>query len=580
MSLDSDIFKKKSTTLNNAESEILFPKANILEVESVSDISTSDSGFDEVEGFLCHNYQSGKSSNGYTFNWEKRVSSSMNSSWKGSISSSPELTMEPLQYFKMYFSEDLFQMIARKSSLYAHHSNSLFQIDKEEIEIYIGILLKMSICPMSKYKLHWSEEMRFNAIADHITKNRFVEINKYLYYADSNRTLNKTQDRLRKIRPFLNHIRNVCIKINQEEEQHINEEVIPFKRVSLLHQDLPPKPVKLGFKIISRCGLSGMIYDFFIYDGKTPTVTDSTGFQPSDMVIKLCETLPKHMNFKLYLNNFYNFLELQVKLKAMGILTVGTIRQNRLRKCPLKSEKLLKKEGIGACDSVVDTNSGLVVTQWYDNKLVTLSSSHLGVEPLGVVKRWDGRAQKTIEISVPRVVLNYSQHVGVVDLFKRQIVLYKFERVHQKWHKRIFFWGLKLCVVNSWLLYKRHWNKQFGETSNNPLDLASFTTALSASLIQEGKSVLSLKKKQNKQKIADTGTQFYTSSKRMLVCTKKGRSLSIKNDGVGHFPKFVDARKQCKFCGSYITQMTCCKCNVHLCLQKERNCFIKYHKIC
>ncbi|KRZ65537.1 PiggyBac transposable element-derived protein 1 [Trichinella papuae] len=112
-----------------------------------------------------------------------------------------------------------------------------------------------------------------------------------------------------------------------------------------LKQYIPCKPNKWGFKVISRAGKSGLRYDFEFYDMKNLIVEDPLPFQPANYVLKLCETLPKNSNYKLFFDNYYTFLELQLRLKRMGILSCGTIRSNRLRGCPLLSENELKSKG-------------------------------------------------------------------------------------------------------------------------------------------------------------------------------------------------------------------------------------------
>ena len=64
------------------------------------------------------------------------------------------------------------------------------------------------------------------------------------------------------------------------------------------------------------------------------------------------------MNFKLYFDNYF-YSELLLRLKMNGFWAVGTIRQDRMRGCKLKSEKELKKEGRGSFNGSVDLNSGL-----------------------------------------------------------------------------------------------------------------------------------------------------------------------------------------------------------------------------
>ena len=64
--------------------------------------------------------------------------------------------------------------------------------------------------------------------------------------------------------------------------------------------------------------------------------------------------------------------------------------------------------------------------------------------------------------------------------------------------------------------------------------------------------------------------------KRALPCNDP--PTDVRLDRYGHFPIYIETRKACKLpsCNkrSYIA---CSKCQVHLCLSKERNCYKVYH---
>ncbi|KRY83619.1 hypothetical protein T4D_3852 [Trichinella pseudospiralis] len=79
-----------------------------------------------------------------------------------------------------------------------------------------------------------------------------------------------------------------------------------------LQQYIRCQPNKWGFKVISCAGQSGLRYDFEFYDMKNLIVEDPLPFQPATYVLKLCETLPKNRNHKLFFNNYYTFLELHM----------------------------------------------------------------------------------------------------------------------------------------------------------------------------------------------------------------------------------------------------------------------------
>ena len=62
--------------------------------------------------------------------------------------------------------------------------------------------------------------------------------------------------------------------------------------------------------------------------------------------MRLCENLPKNKNYKVFLDNHFSSIDLAIHLKSVGILSVGVIRSNRMKGCPLKSKEQLKKENI------------------------------------------------------------------------------------------------------------------------------------------------------------------------------------------------------------------------------------------
>jgi len=109
-----------------------------------------------------------------------------------------------------------------------------------------------------------------------------------------------------------------------------------MKKNSLRHF-LPEKAKKLGFKV-RGCDVCGLMHDY----GSGLNVVESCGSQSSDFVKKLCETFPKHINLKVYFDNWFMSFELQILLKSWGIWSVGIVRTNRVRNCSLESESELK----------------------------------------------------------------------------------------------------------------------------------------------------------------------------------------------------------------------------------------------
>ena len=68
------------------------------------------------------------------------------------------------------------------------------------------------------------------------------------------------------------------------------------------------------------------------------------------------------------------FIELLIELKSKDFWAIGSIRNDRLHHCPLKTGKDLRKEGSDSFHGEVDCS--ITIVRWYDNKAVQLASNY------------------------------------------------------------------------------------------------------------------------------------------------------------------------------------------------------------
>lgn len=115
----------------------------------------------------------------------------------------------------------------------------------------------------------------------------------------------------------------------------------------------------------------------------------------------LSSNIPDNKNFELFFDNWFTLLSLIHALRDKDILAVGTIRSNRIGKCPLMSAKELAKK----IDQVV--------------------INYKRVEPLAECKRCCQKEKKYINISCPAIVDCYNKHMGGDDLCHMFLELYK-----------------------------------------------------------------------------------------------------------------------------------------------------------
>lgn len=82
-----------------------------------------------------------------------------------------------------------------------------------------------------------------------------------------------------------------------------------------------------------------------------------------------------------------------VHLAKEGILSLGTIRRNRIPNCKLPLEAAMKKAERETSHELVALVDGVDISTvvWKDNKYVTLASSFAGKKPNSKVKRFDSK---------------------------------------------------------------------------------------------------------------------------------------------------------------------------------------------
>ena len=139
--------------------------------------------------------------------------------------------------------------------------------------------------------------------------------------------------------------------------------------------------------------------------------------------------------------------------------------------------------------------------------------------------------------------------------------LYKQHMKSRRWYMYIFWHTVIISVVNSWLHYKRHCRL----LEVNPMKLCDFASEIAEGLIE-------YKAKIGRPLVSSPPVKPPTNRP-----TKRPADV-IRKDGTNHLPIWDEKRQRCKLSGcdgfSYIK---CCRCNMHLCLNKDRNCFVTFH---
>jgi hypothetical protein len=90
---------------------------------------------------------------------------------------------------------------------------------------------------------------------------------------------------------------------------------------------------------------------------------------------------------------------------------------------------------------------------WQDKRVVFLLSTNSNARTDGSVTRKTGKGNEEIEIACPQAVINYTKHMGGVDVSDQKREYYGVGRSSKKWWKFILHFVLNVCLVNCFILY-------------------------------------------------------------------------------------------------------------------------------
>ena len=323
--------------------------------------------------------------------WKKKTFEPQSDKFQGKTVTATDpigLSEIPLQYFKRFITDKMLEHIVEHTNRYSTLKHGrCANASLKEMEQLLGMYFKMGLAEMPSYKMYWENGTRYPAVADIMSRNRFKLLLGTIHFVDNEIvTDDEKKNKLWKVQLFLEMFRMQCLQVIPIQHQSIDEMMIPYKgKFGNIRQYVKGKPHPWGFKVWCRCSPSGLLHDFEVYQGRVEGRKKSEYGVGGSAVLKLCETLEKHAQYKIYADNFFTSIKLIEKLSADGFLYAGTVRQNCLGKA-LKSkllpEKDLSRNGRGSYDVRVESTRSIVCLRWLDTRAVTMLSNYAGAEPM------------------------------------------------------------------------------------------------------------------------------------------------------------------------------------------------------
>lgn len=483
----------------------------------------------------------------------------------------------PLSYFRKYYSDDFFTNTAFYTNLYAEQQSirGYKHTTADELKKLFGLHILMGTLRFPRSRMYWNSHIGLDLVLKAMSYARFSQLRNVLHFVDVlNSSASTSVDKFYKLNPIINSFRNRCLQHEVEENISIDEQIVPFKGKLAIKQYIKGKPCPWGIKIYMLCGKSGLPYDFLIYQGKTTSLPEDNikrfGYGAS-IVLYLCNRITS-TGHCLFFDNYFSTYALFEILLQKQINAIGTARVNRFANPPFLGAKEIRKKSRGHCEEVKSRDEKVIMVRWYDNKFVHLTSNFIGTGTLQTVRRWDKTSKSFMSIDQPEIVALYNNNMGGVDLIDQLMSYYRIFLKSKKWTLRVIFHFVDLAVVSSWVEYKKHC-KLNNIHANKIMDLLNFRIFLARSLI-EASTIPAVRRgrKSNEPELSQP--------------IKRNRSEirpidELKYDLVNHMPmhdkKSEGTRCKAQNC-KYKSHFYCDKCNVHLCLNRDRNCFSDFHR--
>jgi hypothetical protein len=173
------------------------------------------------------------------------------------------------------------------------------------------------------------------------------------------------------VRPLMNKLNKNFIQWGiLHENLSIDEAMVKYYGHHSSKQFIRGKLVKFGYKDWMLCSSSGYCYKFDTYCGAKQEQQVTKLPLGSKVVLDLLEVVDNPSDHIIFFDNYFSSHLLIKQLRDMGYRATGTIRDNRVKKCPHPPNYKLKMKNVG----ILIFNTMLRIWYyWLDGKTIVWS---------------------------------------------------------------------------------------------------------------------------------------------------------------------------------------------------------------
>ena len=207
------------------------------------------------------------------------------------ISSSLNLTGEPIEFFELFFNVEIKELIVEETNKYALAKNLTWELTNSvEINKFIALCMHMGIVRLPSLRNYWSGRQIYGGCpigSNVMCRRRFESLLTNLHFADNSNY--DGSNRLFKISPFINLMNAAFEKVYRPGQRVcIDESLVPFRGRIVFKQYIPNKRHRYVIKLFKICADEGYTSHIEIYAGKDDT---RVGNVATCIVLKLMRNL-------------------------------------------------------------------------------------------------------------------------------------------------------------------------------------------------------------------------------------------------------------------------------------------------
>lgn len=480
----------------------------------------------------------------------------------------------PLDYFNDYFDTEFLEKIAHCTNLYYQRTTGReLKSTSSEIAKLFAIHIIMGCISYPRVACYWRTSTKLGLISELMTRDRFFTLRNALHVVNSDApAAEETDNPLWKVQPMIDKVKDTCNKLERVPGYYsVHEQIIPFTGHCKLRRAVKNKTRRVGLKNFVLTTSEGLMLDFDIYKGANSNFVNSNlGLGPS-VILHLVKSVPR--GSCVYHDRYFTTIPLIEEMEKLGLHSTGTIMQNRIpdrASIEFKKDKEMQR---GESQQFICYPTAIV--KWRDNKSVLLASNCAAADEQSDLKTWHKKQKGYINIAAPKIVRNYNQHIGGVNVLHQQMEYYRAFIKTKKWTLKVLIHFLDLSVVNAWRLYRNDClaNKLSRKDS---LPLLDFRMNVADSLA-------SIPGRARRESCEDDDLSAQVPRRDYKIYRPTIAPPEVKRyDGYEHYPVSDDikAPRSCRLeeCGSR-SKIRCEKCDVYLCLSRDKDCFKIYHSI-